>query len=426
MNWECDEDEKYIYLNNKPIAEKVALKSKMLYGSEIYVPEVDRSSETCNAVRILKDFNHKGVSVFRKGEIFNAPYCLYEARWNMTGFISRLMSLILPDSSGKLSVEEMERQITFSNQKLFEVQDALSESERRLKITEIYTRKSLVEKIREGADPTSETAQEREMAVMFSDIRDFTPLAESMSPKDIVRFLNSYFNRMNDVIHRNNGEIDKLIGDCIMAGFDNSADAVQAAIGMKEALAEYNRERYSYNLNLVRSGIGITFGQLVTGNIGSSTKMDYTMIGDPVNVSSRLEGLTKEYGLGLLISEEVKKSLSGDIAFRFVDYTQVKGREDPVSVYEIFEYEPDPVKEKKMQIQEKLSTAFRMYLAARFKDAASVYRELIAEVGPHTYLKGQCADPVLEIFFERCEALRTQTESGLFSVDNWDGVYRMN
>jgi len=423
LDWECSEDETCVYINGKPVAEKIRLKSVQRFGQEFFLPEAEPESTSVNAVRVTGDFFHNDILIFKKGEIFNAPYCLYEARWNKTGLWGRIMSFFRAPEEDALSVEELERQITFSNQKLFEVQDALSESERRLKITEVYTRKSLVEKIRDGVDPTRETAQEKEMAVMFSDIRDFTPLAESMSPKDLVRFLNSYFNRMNEVIHKHNGEIDKLIGDCIMAGFVNSRDAVQAAVDMKKALSQYNRERYSYRLGLIRSGIGITYGPLVTGNIGSSTKMDYTMIGDPVNASSRLEGLTKIYRVGLLVSEEVKQTLPLDTAVRFIDFTHVKGKAHPLRVYEIFEYEPEHVREKKFSIQKDLEAAFDMYLQGRFKEVGFLYRDLISRVGKHTYDTDRCADPILEVFAERCSILERQVRKGLFSADEWDGIY---
>jgi class 3 adenylate cyclase len=321
-------------------------------------------------------------------------------------------------------VDELEKQIEFTNEKLFEVQEALSESERRLKITEIYTRKSLVEMIRRGDDPTTSPARQQQMAVMFSDIRDFASLSEEMSAQEVVSFLNGYFNRMNRSILRKNGEIDKLMGDCIMAGFSTCLDAVAAGVDMKRELADYNKRRMADSEAPVRTGIGITYGDVVVGNIGSSSKLDHTLIGDTVNASARIEALTKHYRLGILVSEWVKRRLTDDVASRFIDFTTVKGIRVPLRIYEVFENEPDWVKEKKLDIQREFEAAYEMYRAGRFGEASKLYGELAERVGPHKYYPPLCADPVLDFFAERCGNMAGKVDRGELSAREWDGIYR--
>ncbi|MFC1672037.1 adenylate/guanylate cyclase domain-containing protein [Planctomycetota bacterium] len=427
LDWRYDEDDRAVYLNGTRIGAKVHLISKKVNGREILWPEVDRDRTGSNAVLITENYFHDELQIFRKNEIYNAPYCVFEASWEVYSILGRLQSYF--DQRGRkaaLPVDELERQIEFSNQKLFEVQEALSESERRLKITEIYTRKSLVEMIRVGDDPTRSPAREERMAVMFSDIREFATLSESMSAQEIVFFLNSYFNRMNKSILKNGGEIDKLMGDCIMAGFSRCGDAVNAGVEMKLELAEYNKRRVFLDEPPVHSGVGVTFGDVVVGNIGSGSKLDHTLIGDTVNASARVEALTKHYRLGLLVSEQVMDRFTGSAAARFIDYTTVKGKREPLRIYEIYEYEPDRIREKKLDIQPDLETAFELYVAGRFDEAVRLYTDLIARVGPHTYQEGVCADPALNFFAGRCRALTEQVKTGRFDRGAWDGVHRQD
>ncbi len=422
--WTCTEDEFFVYINGIKLARKIALLEKEINGQQILQPEADPRNTDFNAVEVLINFVDKGTAIFRKGEILNAPYCLFESIWNPVNLLYRFFPSAGQVREKNISAEDLDQQIQFTNQKLFEVQEALAESERRLNITEVYTRKSLVEKIRKGEDPTRESAAEKNMAVMFSDIRGFTPLSETMSPADLVEFLNSYFNRMNEMIHKNSGEIDKLIGDCIMAGFASSAEAVQAGIDMKKALALYNRDRYGWGQMPVRSGIGITWGTVVVGNIGSSTKMDHTMIGDTVNASSRIESLTKYYRLGLLVSGEVADELDENTACRFIDFSRVKGKKEHLRIFEVFEHEPSPIQEKKRMVQPGFDEAFECYLAGEFTDAEKMYLELAKLIGPHSIRKGMCADPVVEVFAARCRELALKTENGILRKDEWTGVYR--
>ncbi|HSF75168.1 MAG TPA: adenylate/guanylate cyclase domain-containing protein, partial [Microcoleus sp.] len=149
-----------------------------------------------------------------------------------------------------------------------------------------------------------------EMSVLFSDLRDFTTLSESMTPEDNFRFINSYLSRMEPVINENNGFIDKYIGDAIMALFSGEADhAVKAGIAMLHRLVEYNQQRANFGYEPIQIGIGINTGTLMLGTVGGQNRMDGTVISDAVNLASRVESLTKNYGVSLLITQETYSRL---------------------------------------------------------------------------------------------------------------------
>ena len=153
---------------------------------------------------------------------------------------------------------------------------------------------------------------ERRVSILFTDIRGFTTLAESMAPADLVQMLNDYFSRMSPVIDKEGGVIDKYIGDAIMAIFgapiefpDDALRAVRAGAIMLAELRAFNAERAALQLPPIHIGVGINCGTVVAGNIGSESRLNYTIIGDAVNLASRLEGLTKHYEVGMIVSEGV-------------------------------------------------------------------------------------------------------------------------
>jgi adenylate cyclase len=173
---------------------------------------------------------------------------------------------------------------------------------------------------------------------------------------------------MNNHIMGNKGEIDKLIGDCIMAAFKDPDDSVISAIEMRRELAKFNAGEIPELSNnrpeskIINNGIGINYGTAVVGNIGSASKMDYTLIGDIVNTASRLESLTKYYGIGILISEDLKNKLTIPHHIRAVDLAIVKGKKQPVTIFEVYDYEDDRTIKIKRSIQKYLDDAFNYYI----------------------------------------------------------------
>ena len=178
--------------------------------------------------------------------------------------------------------------------------------------------------------------------IVFTDIRGFTTLSEHMEPQALVALLNEYFTRMVAIILEEGGVVDKYVGDAIMAVFGapipDPADAdraVRSAIRMRASLAELNESLAKRGLPRIETGIGIHTGDVVAGNIGSEQRMEYTVIGDAVNVASRLEGMTKSVGAPVLISAETESALRQPVALRQVGEVQVRGRTEPLSVFAI-------------------------------------------------------------------------------------------
>ena len=185
----------------------------------------------------------------------------------------------------------------------------------------------------------------RMISVLFCDIRGFTTISESLAPEKVVQLLNEYFESMVEVVFRNNGTLDKFIGDGLMVIFGAPQDdpnqeqhAVTAAIEMQAELRKLAEKWKPEGLSL-RIGIGINSGPAIVGNIGSSRRMDYTAIGDTVNLASRLESSTKELGVGILISEYTRNALRGSFRFRNMGAVQVRGRDEPVQTYSVEESE---------------------------------------------------------------------------------------
>ncbi|NJN30352.1 MAG: GAF domain-containing protein [Synechococcales cyanobacterium RM1_1_8] len=176
------------------------------------------------------------------------------------------------------------------------------------------------------------------MSVLFSDIRGFTSISEELTPPETFQFINGYLSAMEQAILNNRGFIDKYIGDAIMAIFPHSAeDALRGGLEMLQRLQGYNLQRAAQGLPPIRIGIGINTGGLMLGTVGGKTRMDSTVIGDAVNLAARLEGLTKTYGLSLLVSHHTVAELPPDHGYRLrpVDRVQVKGKAETVDIYEV-------------------------------------------------------------------------------------------
>jgi PAS domain S-box-containing protein len=243
------------------------------------------------------------------------------------------------------------------------------------------------------------------MSVLFSDIRDFTTLSESMTPEDNFRFINSYLSRMEPVINENNGFIDKYIGDAIMALFSGEADnAVKAGIAMLHGLVEYNQNRANFGCAPIQIGIGINTGTLMLGTVGGQNRMDGTVISDAVNLASRVESLTKNYGVSLLITQETYSRLENlsDYAIRTLDTVKVKGKSELVTVYEVFDADGSEIKAGKFATLELFAEARAIYWEGNFAEAARLFSEC--------WRQNQ-GDRVAKIYWERCQsALATHTK----------------
>ncbi|MEB3280243.1 MAG: adenylate/guanylate cyclase domain-containing protein [Lyngbya sp.] len=225
-------------------------------------------------------------------------------------------------------------------------------------------------------------AVQQEMSILFSDIRSFTQLSEQMNPVDNFKFINAYLAHMEPAILENYGLIDKYIGDGIIALFGCSADhAVQAGIDMLKRLSEYNLTRSRPDRPPIQIGVGINTGDLMLGIVGGKDRMDTTVISDAVNLAARLEKLTKEYNVPLLISENTFLSLSDPTAYsvRFIAQVVVPGKSNKVSVFEVFDADFPELKQKKLETKTRFELAITYYYQEKYHQAAQLFSECLAE-----------------------------------------------
>ncbi len=251
----------------------------------------------------------------------------------------------------------------------------------------------------------------QEITVMFADVRSFTALSENMSPQDNFNFLNAYLKRVGPVIAEHQGFIDKYLGDGIMALFPGGADnAVQAAIAMHRAVAAYNLERQQDGFQPIGIGVGLHIGDLMLGVIGSQDRLQGTVVADAVNTASRIEGLTKRYGASTTISEAVMTNLNDPARYhyRFVDKVLVKGKDTPVTVFEIFDGDPETVAQLKKDTKESFEAGLSLYYERKFAEASVRFNQVL-EKNPE--------DKAALIYLKRCASYMVQGVPA-----DWTGV----
>ncbi|MEQ1666745.1 MAG: adenylate/guanylate cyclase domain-containing protein, partial [Bdellovibrionales bacterium] len=185
----------------------------------------------------------------------------------------------------------------------------------------------------------------REAVVFFSDIRGFSSFTEKNSPQVVVAMLNEYFTLMVDIVEKHHGIVDKFIGDSIMAVWgapkrkvDDVSNAIMSCLNMRKSLADLNIKRAKKNLFPLKIGMGLHYGYVVSGIIGSEQRMEYTVIGNAVNVASRIESITKEYDTDLLVSQEIVDKAIGKFIFEMAGTAEVRGIEKPVNLYKVMGY----------------------------------------------------------------------------------------
>ncbi|MBD1814305.1 ATP-binding protein [Microcoleus vaginatus DQ-U2] len=253
--------------------------------------------------------------------------------------------------------------------------------------------------------------QERDMTVLFADIRSFTALSEQMTPPENFAFINTYLGRVSPAIRKNKGFIDKYIGDAVMALFPTSPeDGVRAAIDMQKEVNIYNQQREKNGLFPIAIGVGLHAGNLMLGTIGERERMESTVIADAVNLASRLEGLTKVYGSGILVSGAIIDRLDDPekYKYRFVDRVTVKGKTNAVSVFEIYETETEKSIVLKQQTAEVFQEALNFYYEQKFVAAQKVFQNIL-QINPD--------DRVALLYFKRARKYRMYG-----APEGWCGV----
>lgn len=254
--------------------------------------------------------------------------------------------------------------------------------------------------------------------VLFSDVRGFTTLTEELGAQGTVSLLNEYFTIMVDCIQKGSGMLDKFIGDAIMAAFgipiphdDDEDRAVRTAISMITELQKWNEQRAADGKKPVDMGIGLNTDNVVSGNIGSPKRMDYTMIGDGVNLAARLESACKQYSARILISENTFKKLRGTYRIRDIDDVVVKGKTRPVCVYEVLDYYTENSFPHLMEVVNHFNDGRNFYRKGEWAKAISSFNKA---------LKKHPKDNLSKTYIQRCEHLKENPPEG-----KWNGVWIM-
>lgn len=269
-----------------------------------------------------------------------------------------------------------------------------------------YVHKDVLKELMKSSASLNFSGERRDMSILFSDIRGFTSFSETMTPEELTTLLNAYLSAMTPPILNERGTIDKFIGDAVMAFWnaplyvnDHATHAVKAALGMQKALADFN-DKHKTTLAM---GVGVNRGEVTVGNVGSQERVNYTVLGDAVNLASRIEGLTKRYGVLVIVTEAVKEVVHDKgILFRKLDMITVKGKAKPTLLYEArYRTRDDEI------IFARYEEGFELYKHGKVKLAREIFEEL-AEKG----------DGPSELLLSRLEAIANH--------ENWDGVWHFD
>jgi adenylate cyclase len=279
-----------------------------------------------------------------------------------------------------------------------------------------YLTASVINEILKDPSKLKLGGDKKNLSVMFSDIRGFTSISEKLSPEELVRLLNEYLTAMTDVVFKYDGLLDKYIGDAIMAVFgapldqpDHALRACRTGIEMMSELRRLREKWAAEGRPDVNIGVGINTGDMVVGNMGSEMRFDYTVMGDSVNLASRLEGTNKEYGTNIIISEFTYEIVKDDLLCRELDAVRVKGKKLPVRIFELLGDKKDAA-----QWQEfvgRFETGLAKYRTGLWDEAIAAFRGVL-DVKP--------ADFPAKLYIDRCEALKEHPPVG-----EWDGVFTM-
>lgn len=275
-----------------------------------------------------------------------------------------------------------------------------------------YLAPSVISQIMEDPDALSLEGQEREVSIQFSDVRDFTSLSERLTPTQVTSLLHDYLTPMTSIITEHEGTLDKYIGDAVMAFWNAPLDienhqkkALNAALKQLTKLDDMNsefKEKYGFTINV---GIGLHCGMVRVGNMGSIDLFDYTLIGDNVNLASRLEGLTKYYGQRLVVSESLADMCSEECHFRSLDKVRVKGRIEPVTIFTALDHEAANERLDELKAHEE---SYELYLNGQFAEARLGFEKLHS-LG---------TEPILyQLYIDRCFQLEKSPPT------DWDGVF---
>jgi len=281
-----------------------------------------------------------------------------------------------------------------------------------------YLPGSVVNELIKNPDMMALGGEERIMTVIFSDVAGFTTISENLTPTELVELLNEYLTAMSDIIFKYNGIIDKYEGDAIMAEFgaplpdaDHAVNACLAAIDMQAELAILREKLLREGKAEIKARVGINSGSMVVGNMGSSMTFDYTVMGDNVNLSSRLEGANKEYGTYVMCSEATRKMVEHAIITRELDLLRVKGKTEGVLVHEVLAKKNDGLSDKKQKLIDVYIRGLTTYKERRWEDGIKIFTEALSI---------DKDDSPSSVYLKRCREFKINPPP-----DDWDGIFTM-
>jgi adenylate cyclase len=295
----------------------------------------------------------------------------------------------------------------------------LTEEQSRKWITSVfgkYVSPVVIDNLIQNPDMIKLGGEKRTITILFSDIRGFTPISEKLSPEELVHLLNDYLTEMTEIIHKDEGLVDKYMGDAIMAFWgapltqpNHHEKACISSLDMLGKLRELQSKWKQEGIPSFDIGIGLNSGDAIVGNMGSSQRFDYTAIGDSVNLASRLEGLNKLYGTNIIISEYTYKNVKEKFGIRKLDAVRVKGKRKPIYIYELIarKEELDP---KTQECIHHFEEGLDLYFKKKWKNAIESFQKA-------DNLK---ADPASKLFIDRCTGFISNSPS-----KDWDGVWEM-
>jgi len=276
-----------------------------------------------------------------------------------------------------------------------------------------YVPPELVEEMSRDPENYSMAGRKAELTVLFSDVRGFTTISEGLGPDELATLMNEYLGAMTKIVRHHRGTLDKYIGDAIMAFWgaplddpEHARHAVLTALEMQKALPELNRQLAAKGWPELKIGVGVNTGTMTVGDMGSPVRQSYTVMGDAVNLGSRLEGITKQYGVGIIVGETTREALKKSFLFRELDRVRVKGKAEPIGIYEPLSEEGDV--DKAILEELKLWNQALRYYRAQDWDQAEVALLNLSRLAP-SYL--------YELYGKRIDLYRKQPPG-----EGWDGV----
>ena len=280
-----------------------------------------------------------------------------------------------------------------------------------------YLTASVVEEMLKDPDKLKLGGEKKDLTVLFSDIRGFTSISENMTPEGLVKLLNEYLTSMTDMVFKHDGLLDKYIGDAVMAVWgapldqpDHAKRACLTALDMLDELHRLQKKWSAEGLPVLNIGIGVNAGPMVVGNMGSDRRFNYTVMGDSVNLGSRLEGLNKVYGTNIIVSQMTFEKIQEEFLGRELDLVRVKGKGLPVKIFELLA--PRATASADQQVLAGVfHEALEEYRKRNWEKAKEILQSLLAKF-PH--------DGPAKIYLERCETLSQNPPPA-----DWDGVYTM-